>query len=213
MPDNDQDYLDKAEAIMSDQQKLLSKEREESYLSPVKISFDNEKKTLLLDINRDALDLRNISEIAQQNGFTEKSEFHITVIGFKNGRAVNDALVKMSGLEKTNKLKEIDTLISSIDWRFILLSERFHISKDYPVYEAGQISLKPAEHRESYIQMVSMPGMTVFYEKINTALGTTLEVPPAHTTLYTNGSDKEKSKMGIGINTMAELQGLGPVRI
>ena len=55
-----------------------------------------------------------------------------------------------------------------------------------------------------------MQAMQDFYEKLNGILGSNLEAPPAHVTLYTNGTDKEKAKMGIGINSEAELAQLNP---
>jgi hypothetical protein len=58
-----------------------------------------------------------------------------------------------------------------------------------------------------------MPGLAVFYRRLNEILGVNLEAPPAHITLYTGGTNPATSKMGIGIDTPAALNELHPERL
>ncbi len=58
--------------------------------------------------------------------------------------------------------------------------------------------------------MVDLPGMKTFYETLNKILGTTLEAPPAHITLYAGGDHPKTAGLGIGVNSQAELEKLHP---
>jgi hypothetical protein len=112
--------------------------------------------------------------------------------------------------KQTQKLAEIDHLIEETNWNFAPTSESYQIEKQYTVYGADNKITGETEHRVSIIQMIHMPGMATFYNGLNTLLGMTHEAPPVHTTLFTGGNDSEKSKMGIGINTYAELRAMNP---
>lgn len=83
-----QEEISKAEEMMTDEQKTMSEEREASFLSPESKSFDSKNNTLLLRISKDSVDLSGIKETAEQKGYDEKSELHITVLGFKNGAEI-----------------------------------------------------------------------------------------------------------------------------
>ena len=163
--------------------------------------FDEEKYTLMLNIDKQSIDLSDLQVIAKQNNFDEREEFHITIIGFRNGKEIGNVLDKLSSEDKQYELLRIKSLIDETDWSFELKSERYHISKEYP---------RLKELRESYIQIVNLPIINEFYDKLNNILGTNLESPPPHITLYTSGSDREKSKIGIGINSENELSKMNP---
>lgn len=157
--------------------------------------FDEQKYTLLLNVDKNQLDLNYLQKMAAQNGFDEKKEFHITVIGFKNGEEIKKVLQTFSKEDQENIIYQIKSLANNMDWGFELSPEKYHISK---------------EKRESYIQMVNMPDVKNFYNKLNEILGTHLEAQPSHITLYTRGDDRERAKMGIGINSEKELAQLNP---
>jgi len=207
-PSNEE--VEKAEGMMTEEQKAMSKEREESFISPESKSFDFKNNTLLLRVDKESLDLQDIREKAEQAGFEEKGEFHITILGFKNGAEIKKILKKLSPEEQQAKIVEIQTLVDGTDWSFVPEDRKFHISKEYKTPDPKNKDVELSEMRESYIQMVHLPAMKDFYTKLNGILGTNLELPPAHTTLYTSGTDKEKAKMGIGINSEAELAQLNP---
>mgnify|MGYP001608645131 FL=1 len=187
-----------------------SGEQEKSFLSPEGKSFDEGKNTLLLDLDKSTVDLDAIKELAEKKGFEQKGEFHITVLGFKNGGEVKKALKALPEPERQNALVQIKSLVDSTDWNFTFDPKRYHISKEYVSPDPKNKGAELRERRESYIQMVDLPGMKIFYDKLNAILGTNLEAPPAHITLYTGGDDKEKSKMGIGINTESEFLKMNP---
>ncbi len=170
-----------------------------NFLEPTEIRFDASKFTLLLNIDKDVLNIGDLQKIAQEKEFEEKDEFHITTIGFKNGSVINKTLEKFSQEDKEEILYQIKSLAYATDWRFLLKPERYHISKKYPL-----------EERESFIQMADLPELKNFYNQLNKILNTNLEVPPPHITLFTKGTDPERSKMGIGINSEREITALNP---
>ena len=200
----------KAEAMMSEEQRAMSEQREKSFVSPESKSFDAKNNTLLLRVDKGTFDVQGIREKAEQEGFDEKSEFHITILGFKNGSEIKKILKKLPPEEQQSKIAEIQALVDGTDWSFVPEDRKFHISKEYKTPDPKNKGAEISETRESYIQMIYLPAMKDFYTKLNGILGTNLEPPPAHTTLYTNGTDKEKAKMGIGINSEAELAQLNP---
>lgn len=188
------------------------KELKSDALTPEKISFNEQKNTLLLDIGKSAVDLDSLRDKASQSGFEAKNEFHITVLGFKNGREIQRIIASLPETEQPIVATQIKSLSDSVDWGFSLEPKRFHISKDY-VFTDRTTGQESKERRESYVQLVNLPGVESFYKALNAILGSNLEAPPAHITLYTGGTDKEKSKMGIGINSQAEFLKLNPEAI
>ncbi len=178
--------------------------------SPESKLFDTKNNTLLLHIKKDSIDLSGIGEVAKQKGFDEKKGFHITVLGFKNGGEIKKILKKLSPEEQQAKLAEIQALIDNTDWSFVPEESRYHISKEYKTPDPQKKGAEISEIRESYIQKVQMEAIQSFYQKLNGILGSNLEPPPPHITLYTGGTDREKAKQGIGINSEAELMQLKP---
>lgn len=172
--------------------------------------LDRKNNTILIYLSKNYFDLVGIREIAEEKGFDEKDEFHITVSGFKNGLVIKDVLEKLSPEESKAKLDKIQDFISHINWNFKLLEGVYHISKEYKMKYPENDYKEIIEKRESYIQRIDILDLNFFYEKLNNLLGTNLQPPPAHVTLFTNGSDKEKAKMGIGIYSEAELAELKP---
>ena len=185
--------------------------QEKNFLKPKGASFDENTGTLLLTIIDEwSVDVSAVQEAARKNGLTRKDEFHITVLDFKNGAEVKKALQRLPEDTRQHALSQIKTLIDGTDWSFAFEPQKYHISKVYAARGPAHKGAEARERRESYIQMVSVPGMKIFYHKLNSILGTTLEAPPAHITLYTGGDDKERAKMGIGIHSQEEFLKLNP---
>ncbi|MFC1687257.1 hypothetical protein ACFL0L_01665 [Patescibacteria group bacterium] len=166
-------------------------------------TFDRETLTLLLHINKSTFDLGNLPDLAEKNGFDEKSEYHITVLGFKTGEKIQQALEHLTDQQKEEKISEIQSLVDATDWSYVLKPEKYHITKHYPKKDDNQIENK----RESYIQMVRVSGIDGFFKKLNELLKTSIEVQPAHITLYTSGNEEHATR-GIGINSPAEFEQL-----
>lgn len=118
--------------------------QENNFLTPENISFDKRKNTLLLNVDKKIMDLSSLQELANKNGFDQKREFHITVLGFKNGGEIKRALKPLSPTERQEKLTEIESLVDSMDWGFVLEPQQYHISKEYisPAPKNKDIELK-----------------------------------------------------------------------
>lgn len=197
-----------ANEMMTQREKDESAQREALFASPESKSFDPKSNTLLLNINESSTSVASLENKAKENGLEEKDEFHITVLGFKNGNAIKKALKGLSTEEQQVKLDQIKDLVDQTDWQFSPTNINLHISKEYKGIDPETRKDVISETRESYIQIIHLPALEQFYGQLNEMLGTDLAIPPAHVTLFTGGSDKEKSKMGIGINTEDELEGL-----
>lgn len=159
-----------------------------------KPNFNPETYTLLLEVNGDlpVFDTGDLELEAKRRGFEKKKELHITVLGFRNGKKVKEALEKIP--DKEGVIEEIVSMAEEMDWAFEPLPEKYFISNN---------------SRESIIQMVKLENMGHFFDRLNEMLGTNIETPPAHITLYTKGTD-EKSYMGIGIDSWTEFKNLNP---
>jgi hypothetical protein len=197
--------MENIENSLSEEERTLSAEREKSFLAPEKISYNEKSGTLLLSASRESAGVREIEPAAEQNGFSEKSEFHITVLGFRNAGEINKILKKLSSDEREKKISDIRSLIERTDWRFVPESRTLHIAKEYKTSDPKNKGAELTEQRESYIRLVYLPAMESFYAELNSILGSDLLPQPAHITLFTNGTDQEKAKTGIGINTEEEL--------
>ncbi len=188
----------------------MDQDQEKEFLLPEKVSFNEEKNTLLLEVNREQVDLSGLQSLAEKNNFDPKDSFHITVLSFKNAAEIKKTLGMLPEAERQKRFTEIKSLIDTNNWNFTLEPRRYHISKEYVSPDPQNKGTKLKERRESYIQMVNLPGMEIFYNKLNEILGVNLEIPPAHITLYTGGDDREKAKIGIGIKSQDEFLKLNP---
>jgi len=182
--------------------------QETKQFSPEKVTFDEKNFTLLLDLDKAAFELEKIQPQADATGLTQKDEFHITAIGFKGGAEIKKSLKALDETARQEKIQQIQSLISSTDWHYTIEPQQLHIAKDYPTDPKKPED--PPEHRESFIQLVNVPAMESFYSQLNGLLGTAIEAPPSHITLFTGGNKPESAKQGIGINTPADLEKLNP---
>lgn len=195
---------------MNGEQEIINTEEKTNLASPESKSFDTRNNTLLLRVGKKSLNLESVRTHAEQNNFDEKSEFHITILGFKNGAEIKKYLRKLSSEEQQAKLAAIQALIAGTDWSFIPEKRIYHITKEYKTPNPQTKTVNVSETREAYIQMVRLPALKGFFTRLNNMLGINLESPPTHVTLYTNGTNKERAKAGIGINSETELAQLNP---
>lgn len=184
--------------------------------------FNHEKFTMLLNLPEVEIP-EKIQETAVQQGYEQKSEFHVTAIGYPNAKKIRQVIKKKNKVNKISNFKEqqkyldkyyreqealledviktLEYLASSINWQDCELTKKYHkIAKEYQGKDGA------LEIRESIIQMVVMPGLEELYEKINALFGTTFAVPPAHITLYTKGTDPETSCHGVGLYSENEFK-------
>ncbi len=171
---------------------------------PVSIEADKTKFTLLLKAgaNDVAHWIAAAQGAAQERGLTAKDEFHITVIGFKTGKALSELYAHRSPTEQARIVQALYDMAKAISWQAAPLDGGLlYIEKEYSFRNNKK------EKRSSIIQLLEMPGMQEFYTRLNAAIGTDFALPPPHITLFTgNGT-------GIGIDSLADLQELKPQQI
>src|SRR5882672_4236442 len=92
--------------------------------------FNPETCTLLININGKApgLELEKIASFKEQ-GFVEKDELHVTIVGFRLGKLIQEIAEK-------NKDNDVISAISQLrrdtNWTFEARPQLYSISKEYP---------------------------------------------------------------------------------
>lgn len=186
------------------------KEKKLPLHSPERVAFNPKNETLILKVDPALLDSPFLAELASREGLQRKNELHITVIGSRAAKFIKDLLKGLPDAEREEKNGKIESLVRSADWRFVTEGQDvLRVKKEYPASKEGG----EKETREAIIKIVQVPEMERFYGELNGTLGTELTAPPPHVTLYTGGSDPESSRSGIGIDTPAALEGLGPEKV
>jgi len=166
-----------------------------------KLSFSEEKLTLLLNIKKEDIGLRRYQGVS--DGFEQKSEFHLTLIGNHGGREIKNSINTFNLYYQYDAVEKIRALAYKTDWKYSLLDVVYKVSKEY----------NDTDKRESIIQMVEIPFLVGFYDSLNKMLKTNLRYPLEHVTLFTRGTNPERSKMGIGINSEIDFFELSPICI
>ena len=163
------------------------------------LSFSERNLTLLLNMKREDIDLRRYQAIS--DGFEQKSEFHLTLIGNYGGREIKNAINTFNLYYQYNAVEKIRALAYETDWEYSLLDVIYKVSKEY----------RDTDKRESIVQMATIPCLVDFYDNLNKMFKTNLMYPLEHVTLFTRGTNPERSKMGIGINSEIDFFELNPV--
>jgi hypothetical protein len=176
-------------------------------MKPTSLSFNKEKFTLLLNIDKEEFINTSLKNKASNEGFVEKDSFHITIIGFSKGREILNAIKNKSSDDEVLIIQKIERKNQEFDWTFTPTENFFHIEKDYTFNSRVDHGEKITEHRESYIQEVRMLQLTEFYTFIHKLTGVSFEEPFPHITLYIK-SDQPDQKEGISINSLKEFQSL-----
>jgi hypothetical protein len=163
-------------------------------IKEMKMEFDPKNLTFLIKLDNLNFD-DGLRDRAIRDGFTEKSEFHVTIIGFKLANLIKKAVKKDPAL-----LERIQSIVRNSHFQIKLRPEVFSIEKEYP--DEGL--------RRSYVQMIDVDGLDEFYRQLGEAmdLDSPIAPPPSHITLFTKGSSQ-----GIGINSVEDFQKLNPVLI
>jgi len=183
--------------------------------TPERGVFNEENGCVLLDIAPDifASERDVLENVALEYGLTRKNDLHITVVGYQNGQRIMSILNKKSDAEKAVLSQEIHDLVVATDWSFSLLpKDVYRVERGY-TYKDPETREPKKEHRIAIVQAVSVPAIVSFYERINAILGTELVPQPMHVSLYAGGSDPERSKKGIAVNSTEEFFALRPAQI
>jgi len=141
--------------------------------------------------------LERYSYLRKRN-YIPKSEFHITIIGNKNGEKIKESIAHLEPENKEQLLGRIERLISNTKWEdYSLLDIACKVSKDYSYSDV-------IDKRDAIIQMASVNKIKDFYDKLSLILLITLEYPFEHVTLMTRGLG-EKFMLGIGIESETDF--------
>jgi hypothetical protein len=166
------------------------------------VIFDRESYTLLLPIEKESfVTLDYVQDKALELNLSEKDEYHITIFGFGAGKKIEDAL-----RGEARKIEDFIELVNGTAGGYELKDEFYSIKKTYKI-------MGVPEERRSVIMMVRVPELEEFFDRVNRLLGTNLEVPPTHITLYTKSSLLENNQTGIGISSSRDFLDLKPSNI
>ncbi len=194
---------------MSDLDKMITPKIETALNEIVEIGkrfeIDEDRLYYSLELENDntgsAVEAHAIKE-----GFKRQNDRHVTLIGGETKRILKRALEKLTDDEKGRVLKEIKNILESLSWKFEP-KEIYKIQKqDY--FNKPDI----LENRESYINMIDMPDMEIFYKKIGILLKIKLPLQVAHITLFTKGEPETTKYYGIPVSSIEDFKAMNPER-
>jgi hypothetical protein len=156
--------------------------------------FQEESLTLLLPVMHKNISLLSEKQITVRGqSFLPKSEFHITIIGRDLGQKIKEKI--SHDHEKKDLFLQY---ISETDWCYEVTNDIYLFEKEKEV--SGNDQKKKSIHTESIVQMVKVPSLESFYQKIELMTGISIPPRPVHITLYTHGDPE-----GIGVNNQIEF--------
>ena len=144
----------------------------------------------LLDISREDFSLPDTRVRWQEKTFDPKPELHVTLVGKDLGEKITAKVKVAPGLaEQLQGLaREASLLVGQLGTLHHASAEKTD-ENDQPL------------HAESVIQMVDVPGLETFYQRLEKLTGEAVEIPPTHVTLYTLGDPE-----GIGLPDWATFK-------
>ena len=161
-----------------------------------------------IKLNKNQVDYGDLKSRKELKGFREQTKRHITVVGDKASLKIEKALNKFSVPERKKKITQIESILKKLEWQYFpgdiyLIEKKKHFRNP-----------KVLEHRKSYVRLVKMPDMDVFYRKLNTLLKTRIPTQIPHITLFTKGEYlPERKYFGISIPSKAAFKKLNPKKI
>ena len=148
-----------------------------------------------------------IESRALNEGFRKQDKRHITILGGSTKELLEDSLNKLSSEERKKVLEKIKNIFENLKWEF-------KPKEIYRIKKTGYIdNPNISENRESYINLVEMPDMEVFYQKLNLLLKTNFPVQVPHITLFTKGERENPKWYGIPIPSTEEFNSMNPEKI
>lgn len=169
----------------------------------MKLIFD--EKDLYIGFLLEKDDTGNsIKEKAIEEGFRKQGKRHITVLGGSTKKLLKNILDYLPEEERKSTLDEIKSIINGLKWNFTP-KEIYRIQKQGYFGDSDIL-----ENRQSYINMVNMPDMEVFYKKLNRLLKTNLPIQVPHITLFTKGERENPEYYGIPVPSIEEFNSMNP---
>ena len=146
---------------------------------------------------------KNILEYADNNSLKLKNKFHITIIGTKYDLFIRDFILKIEINKRQKIQEELKNLFEKYDWKYQLVSKYSFLKKYYTQEELNNRGYydQPEQNRLSIIQIINLPDLKDFYQELNILLGTKLEIPFEHISLFSGSDYQPMEERGIGIYT------------
>lgn len=161
----------------------------------------------MIKLKKNQINYGNLKSKKELKGFREQANRHITIVGGKTAEKIEKILSKFSKSEKNKKVTELKTLLKSLKWQYFQKEVYFINQKSY--YGSSKI----LEHRKSYIRLIKMPDIDIFYRKLNTLLKTHFLAQFPHITLFSKGEHLDREYFGIPISSKVEFKKLHPKKI
>jgi hypothetical protein len=158
----------------------------------------------MIKLNKNQIDYGNLKSRKELKGFREQTNRHITVIGGGTSEKIEKVLNKLSILKRNKKVAELKSILKNLEWQYIqkeiyFINQKSHFGNP-----------KILEHRESYIRIIKMPDLKIFYHKLNTLLKTHIPMKFPHITLFTKGERPNPEYFGIAIPSKNVFKKLHP---
>ena len=145
--------------------------------------------TVLIDMSNEPFHLPKTSFYINGQRFVRKDELHVTLLGSKLGRQLQDRQATAPGTEDV-----IKAIFEATDWSYTQTGPCHQLSRQRGSVRQGSI-----------IMLIDMPGMKVFYDALieKGFIEKDTPLPPAHVTLYTYNNPH-----GIGVSNQDVLEAL-----
>ncbi len=167
---------------------------------PISKTYKPENSYFLLPVENPEIPER-IRVFAKQEGLFEKAKCHVSVVVEKSAvsmRSVISEVIKNEIIDLFNKLSFEYTLTDT----FSLQEKKYNRAE----LDGRGLQEEPEQIRRSIIQVVDMPDIAVFYEKVSELVGKKIEAPIPHITLFAWSDYEAKKDRGIGISSKADFE-------
>ncbi|MBS3922942.1 MAG: hypothetical protein KGZ37_07355 [Nitrosarchaeum sp.] len=173
--------------------------------TPIQKKYAEEKFYFLLPIEKPVVPER-ISAVAQEKGLYEKTECHVSLVVEKSAVKIREGLAKSGNPERVKA--EILDLFNSLNFEYDLTNDYSFQEKSYTREELDERGLQdePVHLRRSVVQVVDMPDVEIFYNKVSELLNIEIEIPVPHTTIFAWSDYEKKKDRGIGISSKKDFE-------
>jgi hypothetical protein len=147
-----------------------------------------------------------IRNVAEAHDLIEKTSVHISVAVERNAQTIWKAIAAAENPEET--MRTLETVFKKYVWEYALTDEYFLHERMYTrdVLVACGFPNEEEHLTRSIVQKAVAPDLSLFYAEVNTLLGTSMEVPVPHTTLFTWSDYEPVKHRGIGICSAKEFE-------
>lgn len=164
--------------------------------------WNPEKCTLLLGVEKPEIP-EVVLMYANKNGFIQKSEFHLSIISFQNGKKI---ILKFGQDEQL--FEKIKNLAHKYPWSVEYGNKYFEIEKYYNQVELEKSGYEniPEQTRQTIVQKVFMLDLADFYTKLSDMTGIGFDVPFPHLTLFARCDYEPMVLQGIGLYSESDFE-------